>query len=225
MSTTIGTDLADEITLNETAGVSDPVVTPVQIHHATSTGGGADLVDVLSEMRPVTDDCVQARASIVSKYPFSAQYRRGRIESGPLFKYAGETFNCCIVKTQKGSKSSPWYFTVFVREHVGQEVRRNRDGSRSTSWTWRYHWSRSFLSVGQAYDLFERLCIAQRNEQELDDPYHTPFMSGPEAPWDPHVLTEMAVAQEERDRADEAASRFDWDNVDWTVINLDAAPQ
>ena len=221
---TVGTDLADEITMNETSGIVDPVHTPVQIHAAKAMGdgtfeGGADLVDVLAEMVPVSDG-KQARAAIVAQYPFSAQWRRGRIESGPLFKYGGETFNTCVTKSQAGP-NKPWYYTVFLREHVGTDVRKRRDGTRFTVWTWKYHMSRSFLSVGQAYDLFERLCLAQRNEQELDDPYHTPFMAGPESPWDPHVLTDMAIAQENRDRAADAHASVDWDSVEWTTVNLD----
>ena len=165
---------------------------------------------------------------LIAQYPFSNDWKRGRIESGPLFKYAGETFNTCIAKSQipakhLGRKPEPheWFYTVFVREHIGTAVRRDRAGVRRTNWTWRYHWSRSFRSSGQAYDLFERLCQAQRNEAELDSPYHSSFMSGPEAPWDPHVLTEMAVAQEERNTSSAAAMPADeWDAIDWKTTVL-----
>ena len=219
---TVGTDLADEVTLNETHGIVDPVLTPVQIHHATSTGGGADLIDILAEMVPLAGGKGGSRADLIARFPFSGEFKRGRIESGPLFNYAGETFNTCIAKSwRKGH----WQYTVFLREHVGTSTYRKRDGSRGQRWTWNYHMYQSFLSVGQAYDLFERLCQAQRNEQELDDPYHTPFMSGPETPWDPHALADMAVAQEQRDTSRLTHER-EWVEPDeWTVINLDAAPQ
>ena len=215
---TIGTDLANEV-------FTDPVHTPVQIHHKQPDdqgASGADLVDIMAEMVPVRD---QARASLVAQYPFSEQYKRGRIESGPLTSYAGETFNCCIVKSKPRHRDGgdEWTFTVFLREHIGTKVVTRRDGTRSTVWTWRYHMRQSFWSVSQAYDLFERLCLAQRNEQELDDPYHTPFMSGPETPWDPHVLSDMARAQEERDTATEAHASVDWDSVEWHTVNLDGA--
>lgn len=216
---TIGTDLADEITANETTGLIDPVHTPVQYGH--------DLVDVLGEMKPVMPEA-QGKASIAAQYPFSAKWKRGRIETGRLFRYQGATFATCIVKSnphQFGTNDCQWWFTVFVREHVGTRIVM-RKGRRVEQWTWRYHHTRSFRSSVQAYDLFERLEAAFRNEQELDDPYRTQFM-GPEAPWDPHVLSEMIAAQEERDRASEAHASVDWDSIDWhtTVIADDRLPQ
>ena len=213
---TIGTDLADEV-------FTDPVHTPVQIHHKQAGDQGAsgsDLVDVLTEMVPVIN---QGRAARVAQYPFSEQYKRGRIESGPLTKYAGETFNTCIVKHEPRRRTADvaWVYTVFVREHIGTRTTTRRDGSRSQIWTWRYHMRQTFWSVQQAYDLFERLCQAQRNEQELDDPYHTPFMSGPETPWDPSVLADMMAAQESRDRASEQHAANWNEPEEWHVINLD----
>ena len=123
--------------------------------------------------------------------------RRGRIATGPLLNYGGDTLvftttqsyvpartHSESVVTDKGGREWEVRYTVFLREHVGSD--------RRGYWTWQYHAFKGFGNASEALEWMDRLTQSLRNEIQLEDHwYSAQFTPGEALPYDPYVLASV----------------------------------